>query len=32
MLFDIDWNIDKKEINKQMDEIRIRRKTMQIEK
>lgn len=31
-MFDIDWNIDKKEVNKQIDDIRVRRRTIQIEK
>ena len=29
-MFDMDWNIDKKEENKKFEEIRIRRKTIQI--
>lgn len=29
-MFDIDWNIDKKEVNKQFEEIRVRRKTIQV--
>ena len=31
-MFDIDWNIDKKEVNKQFEDIRVRRKTIQVEK
>jgi len=31
-MFDIDWNIDKKEVNKQFNEIRNKRKTIKIEK
>jgi hypothetical protein len=31
-MFDIDWNIDKKEVNKKFEELRIRRKTIQMEK
>jgi hypothetical protein len=31
-MFDIDWNINKKEVNKQFNEIRNKRKTIKIEK
>jgi hypothetical protein len=31
-MFDIDWNIDKKEVNKKFEEIRHRRRTIQLEK
>ena len=31
-MFDINWNIDKKEVNKKFEELRIRRKTIQMEK
>ena len=29
-MFDINWNIDKKEVNKKFEELRIRRKTIQL--
>jgi hypothetical protein len=29
-MFDINWNIDKKEMNKKFEELRIRRKTIQL--
>ena len=31
-MFDIDWDIDKKEENKQFEDIRVRRRTIQVEK
>jgi hypothetical protein len=30
-MFDIDWNIDKKEVNKKFEEIRHRRRTLKLE-